>query len=52
VRKIVSENNKKSIENSTKYFNSNFKPVTFEENEWVLLLKKHNFFIKKNSRNL
>ncbi len=28
-RKIPSENNKESIENSTKYFNSKVKPVTF-----------------------
>jgi glucuronate isomerase len=45
-RKIVSKNNEESIENSTKYFNSKVKPVTFEESEWVLL-KEHNFVTEK-----
>ena len=44
-RKIASENNDASIEESTKYFNSKVKQVLFQENDWVLL-KEHNFLHK------
>jgi hypothetical protein len=36
-RQIASENNDKSIEESTKYFNSKAKPVEFKVDDWVLL---------------
>ena len=44
-RKVASENNDTSIEDSTKYFNSKVKQVVFQENDWVLL-KEHNFLHK------
>jgi hypothetical protein len=44
-RRIASENNDKSIEESPKYFNSKVKPVEFKEDDWALL-KEHNFYIK------
>ena len=44
-RKIASKNNDKSIEESTKYFNSKVKPVEFKEEDWVLM-KEHIFSTK------
>ena len=45
-RTIASEKNEELIENSTKYFNSKIKPITFEVDKRVLV-KIHNFLCKK-----
>jgi hypothetical protein len=44
-RKIASEYNDRSIEESTKYFNSKVIPVEFKEEDWVLM-SEHNFLHK------
>ena len=44
-RKIANENNDKSFEEFTKYFNKKVKLIEFKEDDWVLL-KEHNFLHK------
>jgi hypothetical protein len=48
LEKNASENNHKSIEESTKYFNSKVKAVEFKEEDWVLM--KENNFLNKNKK--
>jgi hypothetical protein len=50
-RKIASEHNDHSIEESTKYFNSKVKPVNLDD---LVLMKEHNFMNKnrKIGRNI